>query len=872
MHLWVPHPSDALWRSLREVGPPVRRVDDASHQHVGHPLLSSLGRDSRELQRTLGAVEVLDVPVPPEPAAPDSLLGWLQSDLRANAEPDQAARASRTWERSDRSVQVHACHGTGRQVDVLREVLLGLLAADPTLEPRDLLVMCPDIETYAPLISAGFGLADVVRDQGHPAHQLRVRLADRSLTQTNPLLAVATALLELAGGRAGASQVLDLAHAEPVRRRFGFGDDELQQLAVWVRESGVRWAFDAEHRADFGLADYVSNTWQFGLDRLLTGVAMSDDSATWLDRTLPLDDVGSGQIDLVGRLAEFVARLRRVTDALVGAHPLEHWLDTVVDGLGSLTAVAGADAWQSAQVQAELARVRESARGLGVSRLRLPDVRALLDDRLAGRPTRANFRTGTLTVCTMVPMRSVPHRVVCLLGLDDGVFPRGGAPDGDDVLARDPVTGERDPRSEDRQLMLDAVLAATETLVVTYTGADEYSGARRPPAVPLGELLDALDRTAAAPVADRLVVHHPLQPFDARNLTPGALGVEEAFSFDRAALSGARAAAGARVVTPRLLDEPLPARTAGDVSLDDLVRFFKAPARAFLRQRLDLALADEDDPIEDGMPVEIDQLAQWSVGDRVLRDLLGGMSVEHAREQEWRRGVLPPKWLGWRVLGDLLRRAEPLAVEGRRMRTLEPRAVEVDVDLGDGRRLRGTVAQVYGDRLVPVHYSRLGASHRMEAWVQLLALAATDDDRAWSAHAIGRPTSSRGGAALASSQLGPLDHRAPALLRDLVALREIGLAAPLPLPLKSSLAYARARRTHAPVEQALDKVRWDWEDGRFPGECSDPAHLRLWPDKRLPGLDEQPGPGEEHAGETTRFGALSQRVWSPLIAAEQGSW
>ena len=125
--------------------------------------------------------------------------------------------------------------------------------------------------------------------------------------------------------------------------------------------------------------------------------------------------------------------------------------------------------------------------------MRLPDIRALLDRHLAGRPTRANFRTGTLTVCTMVPMRSVPHRVVCLVGLDDGVFPRLGVVDGDDVLARDPMTGERDIRSEDRQLLLDAIGAATEKLVITYTGANEYSGQERPPAVPLAELLDTLD-------------------------------------------------------------------------------------------------------------------------------------------------------------------------------------------------------------------------------------------------------------------------------------------------------------------------------------------------------------------------------------------
>jgi exodeoxyribonuclease V gamma subunit len=878
VHLWLPHPSDALWRALADeaAGGPVLRTDDTTHQRVGHPLLSTLGRDVRELQRALATVPTApDRPVT-EPTAPDSLLGWLQGDLRANAVGAASARRLRD---DDRSVQVHACHGVARQVDVLREVLLGLLADDPTLEPRDVLVMCPDIETFAPLISAGFGLGEVVGDDAHPAHRLRVRLADRALTRTNPLLDVAARLLDLAGGRAGASDVLDLAHTEPVRVRFGFSDDDLQQLTTWVREAGVRWAFDAEHRADFGLSDFVQNTWRFGLDRLLAGVAMSDDSGAWLDRTLPLDDVGSGQVDLVGRLAEYVDRLRAVTDDLVGTHPLEHWLAVLGRGIGSLTAVPASEAWQAGQVPRELGRVAEAAGGRGGTELRLPDVRALLGDRLGGRPTRANFRTGTLTVCTMVPMRSVPHRVVALVGLDDGVFPRVGAVDGDDVLARRPCTGERDARSEDRQLLLDAVLAATETLVVTYTGANEYSGQPRPPAVPLGELLDALDATAdAGPVgvSEAVTVRHPLQPFDARNVTPGALVPGHAFTFDRTALAGARAAAGPRTTPAPFLTGPLTPRPAdgGDVSLDDLASFLKHPVRDFLRARLDVALAQEEEPVTDGLPVEVDNLAQWAVGDRVLHALLAGVDPDRARQQEWRRGVLPPGRLGWRTLAGIVDRAVPLAGATRALRTVEPAAVDVDVDLGAGRRLRGTVPEVYGDRLVPVSYSRLGPTHRLQSWLRLLALSAGDPDRNWTAHTLGRPSNGRSRESHALSLLGPLDdYTARDLLRALVDLRDRGRCEPLPLPLKASFTYARQRRTRATTAEALRKAGWDWEDGRYPGEQSEAAHARVWgPGAALPGLDRAPAEGEGSDGETTRFGALALRLWSPLLSAEQGSW
>jgi exodeoxyribonuclease V gamma subunit len=196
----------------------------------------------------------------------------------------------------------------------------------------------------------------------------------------------------------------------------------------------------------------------------------------------------------------------------------------------------------------------------------------------------------------------------------------------------------------------------------------------------------------------------------------------------------------------------------------------------------------------------------------------------------------------------------------------------VAVDLGDGRRLVGTVPEVYGDRLVPVTYSRLGAKHRIGSWLRLLVLTASDDDRNWTAHTIGRPHS-RSRDSVATSLLGPLDHTALGALLDLVALRDRGLRAPLPLPLKASLSYARARRTHADVPDALLKAGYDWRDSKFPGEQSDAAVHTIW--GRLeepPEVREAPGDGEGFPGETGRFGALAMRVWSPLVHAEQGSW
>ncbi len=874
VHVWLPHPSDALWGSLTGLSGAVPRREDTSHLDAHHPLLASLGRDVRELERTLLVQQPVFEPVETpsdidELDHQDSLLSWLQGDIAANATVDPT---SRRLDDDDRSVQVHACHGPARQVEVLREVLLGLLADDETLEPRDILVMCPDIEAYAPLVEAAFGMGEVSTSstsgyRGHPGQLLQVRLADRALSQTNPLLAVLGKLLDLAGGRAEASAVLDLIAAEPVRRRFGLADNDLETITGWVETAGVRWAYDAQHRAPYGLHGYVQNTWRFGLDRVLAGVAMSDDAQAdgpgWIGTTLPLDDVGSTSIELAGRLAELLDRLQSVTDALSGSHPVDEWLDTLREGLDALTAVARGDEWQSGEVKRELTSLAGDARrSEGALELRLPDVRALMAERLSGQPTRANFRTGTLTVCTMVPMRSVPHRVVCLLGLDDGVFPRAPAVDGDDVLARTPLTGERDLRSEDRQLLLDAILAARERLVVTYSGANETTGQRRPPAVPLGELLDALDDTVTGGRSQALV-RHPLQSFDARNLQSPV-----PFSFDRAALEGARAAAGTRVTVASLATAVLPARPPADLELASLVSFFRHPVRAFLRDRLGIAQLDEGEEVADGLPVELDNLEQWGVGDRLLADLLRGRTPDQALATEWRRGVLPPGRLGWRLGQRLTGDAAPVAEMVESVTQGQgPRAVDVDVDLGAGRRLRGTVTGIYGDRVVITTFSRLGPRQWLEAWIPLLALCATHPGRPWSAGAIGRGEKGRYGApdeSVARVAFASVDEAAD-LLRDLVAMYDAGMCAPLPLPLRTAHAWATRRRPGNDVAVRRD-AEFKWLSNKFPGENDDAAHVAVWgSDAALDVLLGDPLPGEERDGEDTRLGALATRLWQPML-------
>ena len=286
-----------------------------------------------------------------EPDSTDerTLLRRLQEDVRFDRAPIGAGAMVAggvdprpTLDPEDESIRVHSCHGRGRQVEVLRDAILHLLEDDPTLEPRDIIVMCPDIENFAPLIQATFGGHDLNEDRNDSSRSLEVRLADRSLRQTNPVMGVLAEVLELATARITATEVLDLAGREPVRRRFRFSDDDLFRLEEWVDGAFVRWGFDAEHRGSFQLADLEANTWQAGLDRVLLGVTMADERQRLFGGALPLDDVDSSDIDLAGRVAEFLERLQDALDLLGGTRDIKAWADTLARISDSLTATVAA--------------------------------------------------------------------------------------------------------------------------------------------------------------------------------------------------------------------------------------------------------------------------------------------------------------------------------------------------------------------------------------------------------------------------------------------------------------------------------------------------------------------------------------------------
>ncbi len=377
VHLMLLHPSPAMW----------------SAGAAENRLLKSWGRDVQGLQTMLRGLGEDVHHALPRTTPTATLLEALQDDVRADVQPPgpplRAGQRDTRFEltASDRSISIHACHGRARQVEVLREAILHRLADDPTLEPRDVIVMCPDIEAFAPLIEATFGgrVADELagtpdvpleRAVGEPP-PLRVRLADRSLRRTTPILAVVARLLELASSRVTASQVLDLADASPVRARFGFDDDELTRIREWVAGAHIHWGLDAAGRAPYKLTEVDAGTWAAGLKRLLLGVAMDAEQSTGFAGVLPAAAIQSSQIEVAGRFSEFIDRLDAALHALAGPQTLSAWVAALAAAADALTATPAHEAWQRRQLDAILAEItEEGAEGAGLQPLKKAGQRA----------------------------------------------------------------------------------------------------------------------------------------------------------------------------------------------------------------------------------------------------------------------------------------------------------------------------------------------------------------------------------------------------------------------------------------------------------------------------------------------------------------
>ena len=886
LHFYLPTPTKEYWGDLRTLAEKLRAGDAdpfGGEADGENRLLQAWGAAGRDFMAVLGGYEVVhprgEIAAYAEKGADAglSLLHRLQRDLlqrRPDPPPAPVADDPRArlpaLRRDDPSLQVHACHTRLRELQVLHDQLRGLLEDerfDPPLQPREIAVLAPDIDPYVPYLDAVFGQGSESASRGRAesdagSSRIPYALADASPLADEPLAGVFLRLLSLPVARFGLEEILDLLASPPLAEANGLQAGDFERLRGWLRAAGARWGIDAAHRARLGAPGDDGWTWQFALDRLLLGHASGSDDD--IDGIAPWSGLEGSALDALDRLLRLLRELARHARALGEAAPPAQWRERLLGFLDRLLptppATAGGQRALDRLRQLVDAFAKQAHRAGFDTPVPAEVVRAHFAAVLGEADTRAPLLTGGVSFARMVPMRLLPFRVICLLGMNDGDFPRRDPAAGLNRLVADLGTpqrrpGDRSTRDDDRFLFLQLFAAAQDVFYVSYLGADPRDGSAREPSVLVSELLAAAgaQHVDAAAAAQQLVLRHPLQPF-----SPAAFGGDgdpRRFSYRghwhpaAGRLSGARGRLAPWIAADAALP---PLQVDAEVSLDDLRRFLLDPVGQLLRRRLQLRLPELEGAGEDIEPLQAPArgLARSVLQRDVFERLLAGDDVEAMHAPLRARGLLPSGPPGRRALAEIVGEVKPYAEAFAGWRgDAAADSVPIDVviggagpDPGQAVRVHGRIADVLPQGIARLRFGAPnGPSAIRNGLDWLLARAAGLDAPLVEFHETRE-------AGIGPHLRGDIPREtAVDALRALLALRAEGLRRPLPFAPHSGWELFAAKDVDAGVDSAAKKWRGGghggWAEGgsealrlalRGRDPFADPASLREF--ARITGL------------------------------------
>lgn len=719
---------------------PILSAQDQSAQ-VGNSLLASmgkLGRDNLLLLSDLQCQEMdqgfVDIPR-------DCLLHHIQADILDLIEPGDIeqihdSQSKREIALDDRSITVEVCHSPMREVEVLHDRLLDMLEAHPSMTPRDIIVMVADINVYSPAIAAVFGNAPGARF-------IPFSISDKSATQESPILSTFLRLLSLTDQRCSAAQLLEILEVPSVLRRFELDDKQFEKIKFWVEEAGIRWGLNEKTAAQFSLPYQDQNTWLFGLNRMLLGYAMPSETGLY-NGILPFDEVQGLEANVAGKLVEFFRVLTKIQSALMIPKTGNLWVQTLngfFDDMFSLDTdeeLAG----QLLRRQLESWLIQLNDAGFSGS-LALCIVRDYLKEKLGGERMSQRFLSGRVNFCTLMPMRSIPFDVVCLLGMNDGDYPRTVAPVGFDLMVGRACPGDRSRRDDDRYLFLEALQSAQHRLYISYVGRAVQDNSIKVASVLVTELLEycrqgyciegdkaMTEEGSGARFLSFMVHHNPLVPFSRQN-----------FEGEKKSYSGhwLCAAKGERVeVDPFLsLDKPLPKGeeemfNQGVIELTELQRFWRLPVQYFFNRRLNVFFDPPKGAMPETEPFCLDNLHRYQLRDGLLSHLIkhgkSNASVEMFYQRQKAAGTLPIHHFGalaleteQRIIEDQYKTLAPF-LEG-------PKApLEVNLVIPSFRgdlQLQGWLDARYALGRVLYRSGKIRANDRLGAWIDHLCQCAS---------------------------------------------------------------------------------------------------------------------------------------------------
>ncbi|MGO9213979.1 MAG: exodeoxyribonuclease V subunit gamma, partial [Syntrophales bacterium] len=796
VNFFLMSPSQEFWldiRSDREMRRELSRVrektarqsptEESLYLERGNSLLSSLGSLGRDFFGSMSdfQAEYCDSF---EDGGAKSMLAAVQSDMlnlrdRGRTDDDQPLSISD----DDSSIHIHSCHSKMREVEVLYDNVLAMFEEDLSLMPTDVLVMTPDIEAYAPIIQAVF--------DGHESREGSERkwiphsIADISVKTEVEITDTFFEILDLVGSRFEVSRIISILESAYVGRKFDLSEKDVATIRWWVRDTRIYWGIDEENRRHAGLPGTSENTWKAGLERMLLGYAMPRKDDLLFENVLPYDDIEGGDAAVLGRFVALVDELFREAGNLGRSMTIDAWSRTLVGILDKFFQIDDdMEAGRGLHVFRQKLRGLEGmqvnsgfSESLGIDVIKYYLRHALVEETLG-----AGFLTGGVTFSAMLPMRSIPFKVICLLGMDNSSFPRQSRSLGFDLMSKSPKPGDPSRRNDDRYLFLEAILSARERLYISYVGQSIEDNSPIPPSVLVSELLDYLKqgfRIEGKDISERVITRHRLQAFNPEYFR-GRPGL---FSYSEEDCRAARSLLSPGGSPPAFIDRVLsaPGEEWKTVELSDLMSFFRNPARFILQRRLGVTLEEDDEILREEELFDLTGLDKYSLEQTLVEKALAGRNLDDYFSVAKASGQLPYGAVGSYRYRTVAQGALGFTAQIR-PHLITDRLAPLDFKMAiDGFTLTGRIDSIHAGGLTQFRYARLKGMDFLQAWLRQLVLNAIGKDD------YPRRSFLFGGTG--SCEYAPVDEPEEILLRLLRAYAT-GLSKPLKFFPESSWAYA----------------------------------------------------------------------------------
>ena len=831
LHIFIMNPCKEFWfdiiadRDIVKISRKATTPENMLHLEYGNNILSSMGHLGRDFMAMVQELDCEDREFFRDPGS-ETLLACIQQDilyLRGNPGPSlHSSVAKKKIKSSDDSITFQSCHSPMREVEILHDQLLGFfdhLSESEPIEPKDILVMAPDINEYAPLIRAVFDAGNSI------SRRLPYSISDQSINKTSKYIDVFFEILSLFKSRFSSINVFSILKTEPVQNRFAISDHELYTLERWIYQTRICWGIDKDHKKDINLPDYIENTWRAGLDRLLLGYATPENNNILFKNILPFDPMEGNDTKILGKFLDYTENLFALAETLLKKHTLAGWSEILLNIKDTFLLADDSSEADDRLLHQSLHRLRKLQSQTSFNKLIPIDVMQSylldsLEQQFSTIAGGAGFLTGGITFCSMLPMRAIPFKIICMLGINDGLYPRTGHRRNFDIMTHDPRRGDRSIRYDDRYLFLETILSARKKLYISFAGQSIQDGSNKPPSVLVSELMDYIEQgyevetqnDSSDEIINNLTTHHRLQPFHPDYfIAHDKINMEKLFSYSRENCDAAVAfTSGLLKVCPVFTSSlSTPSDTYKQVELSELIKFFTHPAKYLLVKRVGIASIEDTQNLATSEPFSIKGLDRYKLENDILKQLMAGHDCNNLYQVKKAEGLLPHGKMGEIHFTQMISAVQSFK------RTLdpffsqsEPQDQEISIAINDFK-INGRLDNLTETGMVQYRYATIKTKDVIRAWISHLVLNSINNN-----DKPGRATNTFLAGKDKIYKYLPVSHSST-YLEQLLSLYWQGLSEPLHFFPRTSFVFAREIYKGKGEQEALLKAKIEWEGNLY---------------------------------------------------------